>query len=252
MFKKCKVVMLPTNKAILGGICKQVSSSMSLRDKDINKIFKVVNDIWVNRYNDGDTDELVLDFVPINLYIVSDEEIKDNTWYLDLIDGVKFASKFFNWSTMDSTARKMFSKIIATTDNLLTIKEYTGVVDESNGVKEHWDNKLPSPSQSFIDKYISEYNKGNIIEDIMVEYESTIKRDYEEHDGEYAEIPVYPKVSKDNTITIKRVKDSWSRKEVKSLVIDGMRFMNSYIINHDTLHGQVAKQVANNWIEENL
>ena len=46
-------------------------------------------------------------------------------------------------------------KIIATTDISL-VKEYN----------------LPQPSQQFIQKYIEEYNKGNIITDVLVEYES--------------------------------------------------------------------------------
>lgn len=212
MFKKCKVVMLPTNEKANGmGIIV------------LNKQF---NSLGLGYGNNIDNQQ--------HLYIISDEEIKKGNWCINDNHDTLYQS---DWNVNETTN---WSKVIATTDISLIFnhKEFPVTVP-----------LLPSPSQSFIDKYISEYNKGNIIIDVMVEYEDRLH--YENtiyKDSNKLEL----KVSKDNTITIKRIKDSWSREEVKSLVIDGMRFMNSYIINHDTLHGQVAKQVANNWIEENL
>ena len=52
-------------------------------------------------------------------------------------------------------------KIIATTDISL-VKEYN----------------LPQPSQQFIQKYIEEYNRGNIITDVLVEYELISNEEY--------------------------------------------------------------------------
>ena len=64
---------------------------------------------------------------------------------------------------------------------------------------------LPSIPQSFIERYVEEYNKGNIIEDVMVEYDHNLP----EYGG------VMPRVSAtDNTINIKIIKDSWNRAEL--------------------------------------
>lgn len=78
---------------------------------------------------------------------------------------------------------------------------------------------LPSPSQSFIEEYVSEYNKGNIITDVLVEYKEG--EDYlagSVNDNEcWDRYPDILKVSRDNTVTIKKVKDSWTRDEVIKL-----------------------------------
>ena len=38
--------------------------------------------------------------------------------------------------------------------------------------------RLPQPSQQFIQKYIEEYNRGNIITDVLVEYELISNEEY--------------------------------------------------------------------------
>ena len=71
---------------------------------------------------------------------------------------------------------------------------------------------LPQPSQQFIEKYIEEYNKGQQITECLVEYEDIYPEHFTYNPSE--NIITRLKVDKNNTITIKKVKDSWNREEV--------------------------------------
>lgn len=133
------------------------------------------------------------DYQPYHLYFLSDEEIKEGDWVLETLNKVIFQVKGKSNDYKNST----FKKIIATTDRELR-----------NGGQVC---KLPQPSQSFLEKYVEEYNKGNQIKKVMVKYENQY------HDGEqwFYKVKVNPK---DNTITIRKVKDSLSREEVEYLL----------------------------------
>ena len=107
---------------------------------------------------------------------------------------------------------------------------------------------LPEPSQQFIQKYIEEYNKCNIITDVLVEYELISNEEYfgntfnPDDDVPYFDerLKINPK---DNTITItiKKVKDSYKREEVENLIYSAMK---------DRWYITVAEWQK--WIEENL
>jgi len=107
---------------------------------------------------------------------------------------------------------------------------------------------LPQPSQSFIEKYVDEYNKGNVITEVMVEYEEG-KYNLDElrerhlkglpHSYDYCNL----KISKDNTITIRKVKDSWSRDEV-------VKIINK--ISEEIDFESATQETIDKWIEENL
>ena len=133
------------------------------------------------------------DYQPYHLYFLSDEEIKEGDWVLETLNKVIFQVKGKSNDYKNST----FKKIIATTDRELR-----------NGGQVC---KLPQPSQLFLEKYVEEYNKGNQIKKVMVEYENQY------YDGEqwFYKVKVN---SKDNTITIRKVKDSLSREEVEYLL----------------------------------
>jgi hypothetical protein len=174
MYKKCKLVMLTSNEKA----CIQIG-------ENTKKLYYVKEpNMFPN---------------PQYLYIISDEEIKEDNWwmYIDL-QGTPLFPNQDNDVVEHNDLDKL---IIASTDNL----------------------NLPQPSQSFIDKYIEEYNKGNIITDVMVEYEEMIQvtRDDILDSKNIAPHFWQPKInSKDNTITIKKVKDSWNRDEVNALIRD--------------------------------
>jgi hypothetical protein len=134
-----------------------------------------------------------------NLYIISDDEIKEGDWFLyynkyNQIEGV---AKFIKEEGENNTLVEKYSKttgfskfyigilgckkhkIIATTDTSLGnyIWKQTNKKSKSYNVQQNIETTkkvfipLPQPSQQFIEKYIEEYNKGNVITAILVEYE---------------------------------------------------------------------------------
>lgn len=163
----------------------------------------------------------------VHLYITSNEGIKKGDYYLNIL------SKEINVSTIDvdkNTKGSHFLKIIATTDN--------SIFPNCDGkcAKKECICLFPQPSKQFIQKYIEEYNKGNVIERVLVEYNwmHITKK--------------YPKVDSHNCITIKPIKDSWTREEVEKLCRIAMQY------GHDeNTSGKYIHQIDDNkWIEENL
>ena len=189
-----------------------------------------------------------------HLYVLSDDEIKENnTHFYNPHSGQLHISK--NHTDYEAINKNGCKKIIATTDTSLG---------------------LPQPSQQFITKYIEEYNKGNVITDVLVEYEQdytnrscstcnlgtggtcelnlekkccsstnnvTKHGDYwiscldGEEDSEIYKIKV---ASKDSTITIKKLKDSLNREEI----------LND--IEQAIIQGLDIGQYRDKWIKENL
>jgi len=145
------------------------------------------------------------------LYILSDDEIQEED-YVVLGDGKTlkrmYTKDVLDWANSYSSATK---KIIASTDTSLG---------------------LPSPSEDFILKYVEMYNKNTPITEVMVEYEEEYfytvgdaywqKCDVITYSAKSTEVNTFVKSElnlkvKNNTITIKKVKDSWSREEVKEI-----------------------------------
>lgn len=104
-----------------------------------------------------------------HLYITSDDEIKEGDWFIG--DNISLKQCTLNnagninfkggWYSGSENCKK----IIATTDTSLKVKTYY----EIEGNQEV---NLPQPSQQFIEKYIESYNKGEVITNISVEYET--------------------------------------------------------------------------------
>lgn len=238
-FKRTKVVMLPTEK----------SSDIILRTRD-NVIHqrKYYGTAWEDM---GDVYQ--------HLYFLSDDEIKEGDWY------VNFKVNEKNWDEIipDRVCKadlnktnefkvhpysKYCKKIIATTDkNLIWLdkSEKNPELARPNGL---W-KCLPEPSEGFIQKFVNAYNSGNPITEVDVEYErvkqalSIISKktkngsDYTEVEWEFQDIlKINPK---DNTITIKKIKDTWTRDEVVNLL---QQFNNDKSGVFD----------CTKWIEENL
>jgi hypothetical protein len=226
-FKKVKVVMLPTNEKA-------------------NALWWSGHKLYVKGPEDPSRGELN------HLYFLSDEEIKEGDWYL--VELFKITGKSTglyiekcaklddvwcnNFDVISTRHKDNCKKIIATTDKSLVITKDLGEISR--------EDILPQPSQSFIEKFVEEYNKGNIITEVMVEYEV---------DYGYMEVKSYLKINpKDNTITIRKMKDSWSREEViqllKKLAEDIDENYRPY-----TCDNSIGFDMVNNdgkWIEENL
>jgi len=139
-----------------------------------------------------------------HLYIISDEPIVESDWY---IKDNKIHQKLYYKTVIPSDARK----IIATTDTSVVIKEYTGVIDESNEVKEYYLHNLPTPSPEFISAYIAAYNKGEQIKEVMVEYEDYLNEDLA-LSGSFTNYRL--KVYNQNCITIRKRQSSFTEKEM--------------------------------------
>lgn len=203
-----------------------------------------------------------------HIYILSDEDIKEGDWYIHFNTYTKESSlfksddKFNEGNNPNIIDKRDFvyeywnKKIIATTDTSLKIHHF------NKGVFKNLEYLLPQPSQEFIEKYIEEYNKGNVISSVEVEYEVDkydIRNQYKHtpsgkyHDDE--PIPPSPdrlfsnpsyfitKINSDNTINIKLIKNSWSREEVKQLCKLGFKY---HCDNSRTT------SLPDKWIEENL
>ena len=113
-----------------------------------------------------------------------------------------------------------YNKVIATTNTSLYIHQ-----KETISLPERV-FYLPQPSQQFIQKYIEEYNKGNIITDVLVEYEYLL-----DDNGviPYWNLKVNPK---DNTITIKKVKDNYTKEELCQILEKFISFIWSEVGIH--------------------
>ena len=217
------------------------------------------------------------------LYIVSNEDIKKGDWILDIVTKlVTISNNIENAKSSGILLKRDWRKIIATTDESLKIDN-----DITNQTSVIWDKtdiervivgskSLPKPSDSFISKYIEEYNKGNQITDILVEYspkeykigdkvhiggkdwEVDIKVEWSElfkgfyfgtrNGGTWKCFEYELKVDSDNTITIKKVKDSYSREEVMTLFSELQYDMAQQLIGN---RGP-DKIIPLEWIEENL
>ena len=130
-----------------------------------------------------------------------------------------------------------YREVLATTDTSLLIDTYINQGDTVKGdliIKRGSDYttglkgriNLPQPSQQFIQKYIEEYNKGNIITDVLVEYEYLL--------DDRAVLPYWNlKVNtKDNTITIKKLKETYNKEELCQILEKYTSFLWSEVGIH--------------------
>ena len=161
----------------------------------------------------------------INIYIISDEEIKGDDWIYRYEDKKVFQSKSY-FSEGNPLKKGLITKIIATTDTSLN---------------------LPQIPQQFIQQYIEEYNKDNQITEVLVEVE-----EYEFKQTEWFQEAPYThkykewrlKLDSQNQINICKQKDSWSREEVIDLISDWTKMKSGLNMN--------LPNNFNQWIEENL
>lgn len=226
-FKRAQVVILRSNSSKIW--LSDISKNILLYSENIEqlKVGKSIN--------------------PYHFYIVSDDEITYQNlklvhWYYN----TKENRLILFQGSMPKYHYSNLKEVISTTDNL-----QNGLISVKT--------TIPQPSQQFIAKYIESYNKGEVIMDILVEYEEKSNEDIQidlctfGHDegllvserNEYLKTNSNDKLKinpKDNTITIKKLKDSWNRDEVSNLI---KLFANNY-------------QYASNdigydkWIKENL
>jgi len=121
--------------------------------------------MWLNKFSNQlhiDTVEKENHENAINqhLYFLSSDEIKEGDWYEN--NGVIFRADYKFDDGNNPNQNKKNRKIIAATDSSLRIGKL-----EVGGKIEH----LPQIPQSFLKIFVEEYNKSNVITEVMVEYE---------------------------------------------------------------------------------
>jgi len=199
MFKECKIVMLPVDK----------NGALTLSNNNLlGTHYPQVHDKFGRNK-------------PQHLYILSNEAIKEGDWYYNTIH-----NKLFQSIHKDQYFENEF-KVIATTDTSIKIECDACKRSKNipNSIYTCSCQSIPYIPQSFIEKYISEYNKGNKIENVMVEYEDkgfiqlmNPEEPLPTKQHHYWIENIIPKLNQDNTINIKSVKDSWTREEVENIV----------------------------------
>ena len=208
-FKKAKVVMLPTNE--------KTKHLMVYSDVEKTKGKLILNGLKNDEYKEYQ-----------HLYITSDDKIKEGDWFINDLNQIKKCISrdtkgYIDFEGGFNTKPSSCKKIIATTNPLLKIE-----IDGNRGdllPDVSFDINLPQPSQQFIQKYIEEYNKGNVITDVLVEYEEG--KSYSGNEGLIIKewLKINPKY---NTITIKKIKDSYTREEVEKLCKKAYREGQNY------------------------
>lgn len=188
-----------------------------------------------------------------NLYFLSDEEIEDGEYgfCMNLYNqGLQPHQIIFK---MDADQRHAMIelggqknanvfKIIATTDKSL--------IEESRLMRECYPLRIHLIPQSFIEHFVSEYNKGNIITEVEVEYEP----DRPKNSTHYVmgSFNWQLKINSDNTVNIKPIKDSWSREEVESILHMIVNDSHCSINRVKHANSNECAGFVNKWIEQNL
>ena len=152
-----------------------------------------------------------------HLYVLSNDKIKESDYCYSYKTN-KIVKSTCDVSREANKNIGFWKKVIATTDKSLSQTNRT---------------EIPQPSEQFIQKYIEEYNRGNIITDVLVEYELISNEEYfgntvnPDDDVPYFDenLKINPK---DSTITIKKAKDSYTREEVEKLCKKAYREGQNY------------------------
>jgi len=149
MKKSIEIIILPSkNSSKIGFIHESKSLHYYTGNEDLNNI----------------GDNLV---IPQHLYFLSDDEIKKGDWILANGSPYQVREIQGNDYKVDLCWISNVKKIIATTDESLITESWYESVDLG---KQPTYKSLPRPSDAFIKVYIKEYNTGDKITKVLVEY----------------------------------------------------------------------------------
>ena len=217
-FKPGRVIMLPTPKESVI-LLNPTTNKLVLTKEIASKVYPI-------------EEYIKLGFKPQHLYILSDDEIKEGDWVIHI------GNPYFQFKeSMRNLLCDDCKKIIATTNVELSYGDNVGF----------W-KSLPQPSEQFIEQYIESYNKSEVITDVLVEYE-TYQDTINYHKDIWKNFERIKINSKDNSITIKKLKDNWNREEI----VEFGEKIREYCKNgykRDSLHKVFYEW--DKWIEENL
>lgn len=227
---KAKVVMLPTEKSRLTKGMTSTVQAMYWRDEESSVVKDGAGTVFVQ---------------PHHLYFLSDEEIKEGDWHYDSSDG-----KIKQWKGNLYSNRLTSKKIIASTDELGIGNNY-GSIEVDNKIVD-CNDYLPRPSNEFLQAYCKASGK---IDEVLIEWLELRSSDgyYDKKEVWHWKMLSAPKVSPDNTITIKKVEEKmYSREEVEILIHKA--FKGGYERSHSGYPNtdNHTKPKVDKWIEENL
>ncbi len=222
-FKKCKVIMLPTEQK--------------------SNIFYAIGHNYFTSSFQQLANTINSDCKGYHLYTISDDEIQDDDWCINQ-DNVLFKSgnnPTFNNADLYGECKK----IIATTDTSLRHQ----CIMKDGTVTDNYSNVLPQPSQQFIEHFIGSFNQNKIITDVLVEYESESynNRFNSTKNGIKSENwrkSMLLKINSNNIITIKELKKTWNREELINVFKMCIQDCNS--------ESGFRYDEFDDWIEENL
>jgi hypothetical protein len=217
-YKEAKILALTTNE-------KLTDSALFIRTHDVfgryinsANLEYSLNQTYINNIqliNDRKAATNCLDkYIFYNLYIVSNDKVNDFDWVYD-----KGNNRVIQLQISKDTNISNYVKVIASNDPQL--------------------KNLPIINNDFINEYVNEYNQNNKLETVLVKYEKGLNG--ERCNMEFFERPTINK--KDNSITIKRIKENYSKEEVKDLIL---KFATKVFSEKFEILD------INNWIEENL
>ena len=147
---------------------------------------------------------------PQHIYLLSEEKIEVGDWYYCSDDSFGGLGQHTNQSHRCSNCKK----IIASTDKSLSIDIIPTGFKSGVGALSHKQTKpLLQIPQSFIKYFITEFNKGHIIDKVNVEYINLEPNEQE----------LILSINQSNEINIKPIKEFWSREEVESLIEKGIK-----------------------------
>ena len=234
MFKRAEVVMLPTNQKVINTKEYQLLLSASLFWTSKIEIERYTEG-WFFLKNSSNYNSCAITIPNVglfrhqHLYIISDDEIKLFDWVYNnkenIVEQITSKTQLI-FVLEENKENQTFKKIIATTDASLG---------------------LPQPSQQFIEEFVEEYNEGNTIEWVDVEY---ICVGYDTSVEGNPNIFI-PKVNSKNEIFIRKIKDSWNREEVIDLCRKAFLLYKSDNSGYPGLI-KSTQEKENKWIEENL
>ena len=203
-FKKCKVVMLPTNKeAKIGSIFKAIKK-YRIFDADIDTH---IGNLTLNKNPNVDGSNEY--FEHQHIYVLSDEKIHKGDWIYN-----SFMKEVGKALFTEEKKDPHLHKVISSSDSSLS---------------------LPLPSESFIEKYITQHNKGEKIEEVMVRWS--------ENDSNGLIVN-----SSDN-IVIKKIKDVWTTDEMHKAYLAGMA-RGGAIARDPDYYSLTDKDNFNEWIDK--
>lgn len=188
MNKSCKVIMLPTNNVI--GVTLWLNPNGQL-------LHTKMPDSQNGKYKGQ------------HLYIVSDEDVVEGDYHI-----ASHIIKEFPYKCLAYTDKEQLDaiqeiggalKVIATTNKDLVIEGKAPSGDIA------WRHPYPQPSESFVAYYVTEYNKGNMIDEVFIERELRTKigdvlikdqSDYDFYLKECMEMEYRVKINPDNTVNL--------------------------------------------------